>query len=75
MPRAVLCCAAVSGIVLEAVVKQAAVLAAAAAGSGVQQPVDLRQGIGALSAEDVQPVCDLVLQVGSLLYVKINEHL
>jgi len=64
MPRTILCCAALCGSVLEAAIKQAAVLAAAAAGSSVQQPVDLRLGIGALPPGDVQPVCDLVLQVG-----------
>ena len=63
MPRTMLCCATLCGTVLEAAVKQAAVLAAAAAGVSAQQPVVLSQGLGALSPTDVQPVCDLVLQV------------
>ena len=63
MPRAMLCCATLCGTVLEAAVKQAAVLAAAAAGISAQQPLDLSHGLGPLSPADVQPVCDLVLQV------------
>ena len=63
MPRTMLCCATLCGTVLEAAVKQAAVLAAAAAGVSTQHPVVLTQGLGALSPTDVQPVCDLVLQV------------
>ncbi|GAX74169.1 hypothetical protein CEUSTIGMA_g1618.t1 [Chlamydomonas eustigma] len=63
MPRTILCCATLCGMVMEAAVKQAALLTAAAAGSAsLQQQLDLRQGLGPISPEDVQPVCDLVLQ-------------
>ena len=62
-----MCCATLCGTVLEAAVKQAAVLAAAAAGvtsqQQQQQVVDLSLGLGPLSPGDVQPVCDIVLQV------------